>query len=127
GPLLEMNGVLVFHEPAIDGRERGDTREDPPAAVVDDDDLEAELGRKLRHDPRRVHVVDRGEIADDADVRARGLALPEEGGELAVDAVRASVGLDGEAARFARRGEVPLADRERIAEVDARALLDPLR
>jgi hypothetical protein len=68
----------------------------------------------LGDDPRRVAVVDRGEIADDADVRTRGIALSEEGRELAVDAVRAAVRGDFEAARVAGGGEIPFADRKQL-------------
>src|SRR5213075_567560 len=84
-------------------------------------------GASSWHDPRRVRVVDRSEVADDADVLPPGFALAEKRRELAVDAVRAAVRLVGEAARLARRGEIPFADRQRVAEVDARAARDRAR
>ena len=51
-------------------RSDGNAREDAAAAVVDDHDAETHVV-ELRHDPRRVEIVDGGEIADDADVLAR--------------------------------------------------------
>src|SRR6185436_19879542 len=99
--------------------QRREAREDAPAAVVDDHDAEARARIELRHDPRRAEVVDRGEVADDAHVVARRIALAEERRELPVDPVRAAIRFDRQAARFARRREIPLADREAVAEVDA--------
>src|SRR5712691_2448628 len=110
-----------FHSP-----QRSDSAEDPPAAVVDDDDVKSNIARELRHDPRRIRVIDRGEIADDAPIVCT-LAPSEESRELAVDAVRPAIRPDGEVARLARGDEIPLSNRKAVAKVDARAAGDLMR
>src|SRR5436190_9619169 len=107
--MIESEIVHINDVSFIDLGQRCHAVEDAPAAIVDDDDAPASV--ELWHDPRRVAVVDRGEIADKADVLAPALALAEKSGELAVDAVRAAVGLVGKAARLARGDQVPLPDR----------------
>ena len=76
--MFEAEIMCIYDECFIHARQRGDAIEDASAAIVDDDDAKRRV--ELRHHPRRVRVVDRGEVADDADVLAPALALAEEGG-----------------------------------------------
>src|SRR5437899_9740000 len=87
--------------------QRGHTMGAAAATIVDDHDFEG--GPQLRNNPWRVEVVQRCEVSHDAPV-LRPLGAPsEEGGELAIDAIRAAICFHHETARLARRGEVPLA------------------
>src|SRR4051812_49752 len=129
--MIEANAVHVFDDALARRRvelaERRNAAEDAASAVVDDDYAPVDGGVELSHDPWRVAVVDCGEVTDDADVRPRRIALAEERGELAVDAVRAAVGGHFETARLARGNEIPFADRKRVAEVDAGVRRDRFR
>src|SRR5437899_1207209 len=89
--------------------ERCDAAEDLSADIVEDNKVEANIVLELRHDARRVHVVQRGEVANDAPL-VRSTAPAENRGELAVDAVRTAIRLDRESARLARGYQVPLAN-----------------
>src|SRR5688500_6312232 len=99
--------------------QRGYATEDAAASIVDDDDLQAHRGVELRSDPRRVHVIDCGQITDDGDVVTFRRAPAEECGELPIDAVRAAVGFVAEAAVVACGEEIPLADRKAVTEIKA--------
>src|SRR5437867_8793314 len=122
--------MSVLDEPLARGRfhppQRSDAFKNPSAAIVDDDHPKPNITLELRHDPRRVRIVNHREIADDAPV-VRSLAPSKKGRELAINAIRSAVRFDGEAARIARGHEVPLPDRKAVAEVDAGVGRDLMR
>ena len=80
--MIEAEVVHVFDDPLAHGfvefSQRRNAAEDPAAAVVDDDKAPVDAAFELLHNPRRVAVVDRGQIAGDANVRTHWIALAEE-------------------------------------------------
>lgn len=119
---LEAHRVAVLDDVAGVFREvaqGGDVGEDLATAIVDDDDADLWV-RELRQDPGRGEIVEGAEVAENEPglVFIRG-GHAEEGGDEAVDAVGAAIGVKMDALRRDRHGEVPLANGQAVAEEDA--------
>jgi len=103
GEGFEGEGVVIFDEGAggvWEGGEAGDAGEDFAAAVVDDDE-EASGEGELGEDPGGGEIVESGEVAEYepgiGDGRVGAEAKPS--GDEAIDAVGASVGVEGDVGR----------------------------